>query len=75
MKFRWHDGFEFTATDAAQVVAKLRAGATWPACTVEAYKRELAFRSGEYAGTSVRFACAEAMVEDLIDNGMLERIA
>lgn len=74
MKYRWHDGFTFSAADAAQVVAKLRSGATWPACSVEAYKRELAFRSGEYAGTTVRFTCAEAMVDDLIEAGMLERI-
>ena len=74
MKYRWHDGFEFTASDAAQVVAKLRADATWPANSVDAYKRELAFRSGEYSGTRVRFTCAEAMVDDLLESGMLERI-
>lgn len=73
MKYRWHDGFTFTAADAPQAIAKLRAGAVWPAGTVDAYKRELAFRSGEWAGRSVRFCSAEAMVADLIANGLLER--
>lgn len=74
MRYEWHDGFTFTAADAPQVIAKLRADATWPDCTVEAYKRSLAFRSGEFAGVEIRFTSAEAMVADLISNGLLRRI-
>lgn len=74
MRYRWHDGFEFEAADASQAIAKIRSGATWPATTVCAYKRELAFRSGEFAGRSVRFTSAEAMVADLIEAELLATI-
>lgn len=73
-RYRWHDGFEFTAADASQAIAKLRAEARLPEASFDEYKAGLAFRASEYVGVKLRGDTPEALLEDCLKHGLVEVI-